>query len=137
MNRAARQDSSADVMVFVFGYGSLVEALGAGGRAARLHGYRRAWQVAMDNTKDLPGYKYYVDAQTKERPAIYVAFLDLAHDQDETVEGVVVAVTEERLTQLDARERNYRRTEVEVDPPTGGTTYAYIGTDDARARFEA
>jgi len=91
----------------------------------------------MDNTRDVPGYKYYVDPRTKERPAIYVAFLDLAADNDATVHGVVSPVTDERLAQLDARERNYRRVAVEVDPPTGGVTYAYVGTPDARARFEA
>jgi len=90
----------------------------------------------MDNTKDLPGYKYYVDPRTKERPQIYVAFVDLAQDEDASVEGVVFPVTAEGLDELDARERNYRRQQVEVDPPTGGTTYAYIGTRDARTRFQ-
>ena len=91
----------------------------------------------MDNRKDLPGYKYYVDPQTGERPAIYVAFLDLAQDASSVTEGVVFPADADRLAQLDARERNYARVEVEVDPPTGGTTYAYLGTPEARARFEA
>ena len=31
----------------------------------------------MDNTRDLPGYKYYV-APDGTRPAVFVAFLDVA-----------------------------------------------------------
>jgi Gamma-glutamyl cyclotransferase, AIG2-like len=91
----------------------------------------------MDNARDLPGYKYYVDPHTGERPAIYVAFLDIAEDPGASTDGVVFPVDADRLARLDARERNYRRVEVEVDPPTGGATYAYVGTPDARARFEA
>ena len=50
-------------MPWVFGYGSLVPA-GLGGlpeRAVpcRLGGWRRGWHVAMDNRRDLPGYKHY------------------------------------------------------------------------------
>jgi gamma-glutamylcyclotransferase (GGCT)/AIG2-like uncharacterized protein YtfP len=91
----------------------------------------------MDNSVDLPGYKYYVDAETGERPAVKVAFLDLAPDPHARVNGVVFPVDDERLAELDARERNYERREVETDPPAGGPTYVYIGTDDARRRFEA
>jgi gamma-glutamylcyclotransferase (GGCT)/AIG2-like uncharacterized protein YtfP len=92
----------------------------------------------MDNTRDLPGYKYYVDAKTGERPAVYVAFLDLAPDPETTVNGVVFPATDEQLAALDSRERNYERREVtpEIDPPTGGTVYAYMGTEEARRRFE-
>jgi hypothetical protein len=50
--------------------------------------------------------------------------------------GVVFEVDDERLAEIDARERNYRRREVVVDPRTTGPTYAYIGTEEARKRFE-
>jgi gamma-glutamylcyclotransferase (GGCT)/AIG2-like uncharacterized protein YtfP len=123
------------VTTFVFGYGSLVDAIDAGGRAAHLHGYRRRWQVAMDNRVDLPGYKYYVDAATGERPEVFVAFLDLDPDPQTAVNGVVFPVDETALQALDARERNYERIEVSVDPPTGGRTFAYRGTAQARERF--
>ena len=86
----------------------------------------------MDNTVDLPGYKYYVDATTGERPAVKVAFLDLAPAPHERVHGVVFEVDEERLRELDSRERNYERRMVVSDPPT----YAYIGTPEARERFK-
>ena len=32
----------------------------------------------MDNSRDLPGYKYYLDPGTGDRPAGSVAYLDLA-----------------------------------------------------------
>lgn len=89
----------------------------------------------MDNSVDLPGYKYYVDPETGERPALKVAFLDLAPDPHSQVSGVVFELDDKRLAELDARERNYSRQEVVVDPPTRGPTYAYIGTEEARRRF--
>jgi hypothetical protein len=85
----------------------------------------------MDNRVDLPGYKYYVDPRTGERPAVYVAFLDLVPDPDSTVNGVTFSVTDEDLARLDQRERNYER-RVVIDAPR---TYAYFGTEAARARF--
>src|SRR3954452_8269703 len=127
-----RVERVGDVDQFVFGYGSLVEALDAGGRGAHLEGWRGRWPGAMDNSVDLPGYKYYVDPRTGERPRVFVAFLDLAPDPHTRVNGVLVPVTDERLQELDTRERNYERRLVASDPPT----YAYIGTPEARARFE-
>ena len=84
----------------------------------------------MDNTRDLPGYKYYVDPETGERPAIYVAYVDLAPDPRARTTGVEFAVDEEALEALDRRERNYERVEI-----TEGL-WAYMGTDAARERFE-
>jgi hypothetical protein len=92
----------------------------------------------MDNRRDLPGYKYFVDAETGERPAAYVAFLDLVHDPATEVNGVLLPVDEDGLTRLDARERNYERRDVTVavDPAPPGTVWAYFGTAEARARFD-
>jgi hypothetical protein len=92
----------------------------------------------MDNSRHLPGYKYYVDADTGERPAVVVTFLDLVRDDHTAVNGVVFAVDEHRLATLDDRERNYRRREVTaaVHPPFGGRVWAYFGTAAARDRFE-
>jgi gamma-glutamylcyclotransferase (GGCT)/AIG2-like uncharacterized protein YtfP len=123
---------------FVFGYGSLVEALERGGSAAELRGHRRRWAVAMDNRQDLPGYKYYVDVPSGERPAVYVAFLDLTPDPSSSVNGIVFPVDDDALTSLDARERNYGRREVtrQVSPPPGGRVWAYFGTPEAHERFQ-
>jgi hypothetical protein len=115
--------------VFVFGYGSLASD---GGTPARLRGYRRAWNVAMDNRLTIPGYKYYVDGAGR-RPEVFVTFLNLV--AGEGVDGVVVAIDD--LAALDERERNYERVDVSalVDHP--GPVFAYIGRDEAVARFEA
>jgi hypothetical protein len=90
----------------------------------------------MDNTRDLPGYKYYVDPDTGERPAVYVAYLDLTPDRDATVNGIVFQPQD--LAALDARERNYKRREItsKLNPLTGGRTWAYFGTSAARGRFD-
>jgi cation transport regulator ChaC len=123
------------VQEYVFGYGSLV--VRDGSFVAQLAGYRRAWRVAMDNRVDLPGYKYFVDAATGERPDAMVAFLDLAEDPETTVNGVVFPTDD--LTALDARERNYARLDVTaaVHPaPQDGRVWAYIGTLEAKKRFE-
>ena len=41
----------------------------ADGFVCDLHGYRRQWGVAMDNRRDLPGYKHYTD-EFGLRPAV-------------------------------------------------------------------
>src|SRR6476619_422472 len=70
---------------YVFGYGSLVRA--PGGHVAELIGHERRWGVAMDNTRDLEGYKYYL-APDGSRPAVFVAFLDVAPAAGASVHGV-------------------------------------------------
>jgi hypothetical protein len=104
-----------------------VDALDRGGRVATLRGYERRWQVAMDNRVDLPGYKYYVDSRTGERPPVCVAFLDLAPVPERSVKGVIFEAAD--LDALDDRERNYARREVMEG------VVAYIGTPDARERY--
>ena len=90
----------------------------------------------MDNTRNLPGYKHYLDPETGERPAIYVAYLDLEPDPASTVRGVVFAADPPTLAALDQRERNYARSEVTVEPSPEGRVWAYFGTAEARERFE-
>jgi gamma-glutamylcyclotransferase (GGCT)/AIG2-like uncharacterized protein YtfP len=91
----------------------------------------------MDNTRDLPSYKYYVDPATDERPAVFVSFLDLERDARSRVSGILFEVDEPVLAALDLRERNYGREDVTdaVDPRPGGRVWAYFGNEDARARF--
>src|SRR3954454_13961884 len=101
----------------VFGYGSLVSG---GGERRVLRDHRCGWRVAMDNRETIPGYKFYVDPETGERPAVYVAFLSIWPEAGARVEGVAFAVDDAGLAALDARERNYDRVEVtglvEPDP---------------------
>ena len=122
-------------MEHVFAYGSLVAA---GGVVRRLAGVRRVLGVAMDNAADLPGYKYYRDPRDGSRPAVFVAFADLAEAREgaPAVNGVCVPVAAAAWAALDARERNYDRVDVTerlADPP--GRTWAYVGSPAGRDRF--
>jgi hypothetical protein len=119
---------------FVFGYASLVHDLG--GHGCRLEGARRVWGVAMDNGETIPGYKYFVDRESGERPAVFVAFLDLVDAEGEEVNGLCVPVAAGGLAAIDRRERNYERVDVtdRVTRPQG-RTWAYAGTAAARERL--
>ena len=128
-------------MAWVFGYGSLlpdgVAALPDGAVPCRLSGWRRGWDVAMDNGRDLPGYKHYV-TRDGERPDVMVAFLDIAPHDGGLVNGAAIPVDPAELPGLDRRERNYRRVEVtdQLDArlPGGGPVWAYAGLRASRER---
>ena len=118
---------------YVFGYGSLIAS--RGGHLTELRDHERRWGVAMDNTRDLPGYKYYLGPDDT-RPAVFVAFLDVAPAAGSSVSGVCTPVAAGLLPRLDARERNYERRDVTAllhDPP--GPTWAYVGSAAGRERF--
>lgn len=118
---------------WIFGYGSL-SALPAEPHVARLHGWRRRWGVAMDNTETIPGYKLYLDA-AGGRPDVCVAYLDVTEEQGAWVNGVCLPVDGDALATLDARERNYSRRRVEVDPAPPGPVFTYVGRAPGRERF--
>ena len=122
---------------FVFGYGSLVRR--RDGLPCHLLGHRRAWNVAMDNRRTIPGYKYYVDPDTGERPPVRVTFLSLYPAAEGRVNGVAFPVTADELDALDRRERNYDRIDVTrlIDAGLGGTVWTYLGSEAARERFAA
>jgi cation transport regulator ChaC len=124
---------------YVFGYGSLLERAGGQSAAVReLEGYRRTWNVAMDNTRTIPGYKHYLDEATGERRPWFVTFLNIVPDEGACVNGVLLAVEASLLERLDGRERNYKRADVSerLREPADGQVWAYIGVDDAVRRFE-
>lgn len=131
----------------VFGYGSLVARAGftprrradPRGRVCDLVGFRRRFGVAMDNMRTIPGYKYYVDAATGERPSVQVAFLDVSPDAGAAVNGLLFPVSDAELAALDERERSYRRVDVTdaVRPPPTRPTSVFVGSDSARRRFQA
>ena len=92
----------------------------------------------MDNAVDLPGYKYFLDP-SGDRPAVGVTFLNLVRAPGHIVNGIALGVTEPELDELDARERNYARTDVtkRVAGVPEGTVWAYLGTAAARERYES
>jgi hypothetical protein len=131
---------------FVFGYGSLAAELSVvpdreprdEGFLADLRGFARGWGVAMDNRRDLPGYKYYTAADGT-RPHVCVSFLDVASAaEDVSVNGLCLPVDADELTRLDRRERNYGRSEVSdrIDA-RGARVWVYVGTRDARERLRS
>lgn len=135
---------------YIFGYGSLVNQevlhryLGrrcvvGEARLCQLKEFRRCWNVAMDNQVDLPGYKYYVDAETGERPAIFVTFLNIRYAKHSVITGMLFQVSQEELHFLDLRERNYQRIEVTDYLNTSvreSKVWAYIGTEEAEKRYQ-
>jgi cation transport regulator ChaC len=127
---------------WLFGYGSLLPAdavaLTPGARPGDLTGWQRSWGVAMDNAVDLPGYKHFV-APGGERPALMIAFLDIAPRAGAVVNGVALPVAEAELPGLDARERNYARVDVSghLDADLPGRVWTYVGLEAARERFAA
>ncbi len=132
----------------MFGYGSLVTPAGRAlgrrrsphGFLADLVGFRRTWGVAMDNRRDLPGYKYYTDARGR-RPEVFVTFLDICRSADPgaAVNGVCVPVDDAGLSVLDGRERNYERIDVSdqitVPGADGIRVWAYAGSAPGRDRL--
>ena len=141
------RDRSCDA--FLFGYGSLVDRrdvstfwrrLGKRPAAmfdAELPGFRREWNVAMDNTRDLAGYKSYTDMRGR-RPT-YVAFLNvMPAAMGRSVNGLCFAVDRDMLAALDGRERNYERIDVSaaIRPSVAGPVWCYVGSRDALARFK-
>ncbi len=128
---------------YVFAYGSLVRDLADGDqlarRAAHLRDHRRAWNVAMDNSVSMPGYKYYLDAEDCSRPEVFVTFLNLVPAPGDHVNGMLVPVSVEELVELDRRERNYTRREVtaSIEQATGGRVWSYFGKPEASQRFAA
>lgn len=135
---------STDNRQHVFGYGSLLERRegGAwdGSRTAvcELRGFRRTWNVAMDNAETIPGYKVYLDARTGERGDWLVTFLNVVADRRASVNGLLFEVDDGALKDLDRRERNYERVEVtgRLDRAVAGTVWTYAGRTAAVARFE-
>jgi hypothetical protein len=102
----------------------------------RLHGVRRGWGVATDNTRGIPGYKMYLRRSDGARPAVFVAFLDLLPDPRGSVNGVCRPVAEDELELLDRRERNYDRVDVtDAIECARGHVWAYVGSRHGRERL--
>lgn len=134
---------------YVFGYGSLVSrdslALYLDGdrlndnhvKFGCLRGFRRTWDVAMDNRKDVPGYKVFFDAESGDRIDGFVTFLNIRRNPASEVNGVFFPVDPETLARIDLRERNYDRIDVTeaCDLDVEGKVWAYIGSEDGVGRY--
>lgn len=138
-----RQDSEVRRGTFVFGYGSLAivpgivpgRAFAADGFVVDLAGFQRSWGAAMDNRRDLPGYKYYTDDRGR-RPEVYVAYLDIRRRAQASVNGVCIPVNDDRLAEIDARERNYERVDVSDRLGLDGVrVWTYVASAAGRGRL--
>ncbi|MDJ0589493.1 MAG: gamma-glutamylcyclotransferase family protein [Pleurocapsa sp. MO_226.B13] len=136
---------------FVFGYGSLVHINNLERYLGRkltpdldfiicgLNNFRRCWNVAMDNSQNLPNYKYYRDRASGNRPGGFVTFLNIRPAQDETILGILFRVSQAELKSLDRRERNYQRIEIasQLNRDIEGRAWTYIGLEEAKQRYQA
>ncbi len=129
---------------WVFGYGSLAAehrpTVNPGPKDAtwaRIHGFRRGWNIAMRNLDPSNDRKFYVDALTLERVDIHVTFTNLVENPSSRCSGVLIPVSAETLRGLDEREVNYRRVDVtdRLSPRPRARAWTYLGLDDARTRF--
>jgi gamma-glutamylcyclotransferase (GGCT)/AIG2-like uncharacterized protein YtfP len=120
--------------VYVFVYGSLLGV--AVSAPCVLRDHARGWDVAMDNRRTIPGYKYYLD-EDGGRPAVYVTFLAIRPQPGASVSGAVFAVDDAMLGALDRRERNYDRRDVSDLVDVDGRVWAYVGSRAGRARCAA
>jgi Gamma-glutamyl cyclotransferase, AIG2-like len=111
--------------------------VGETGRRCVLRDHRFGWGVAMDNRRTIPGYKFYVDAETGERPAVFVTFVCIWPEPGASVEGVLIEVDDAGLATLDARERNYDRRDVSPHLDLDGPVWAYLASAAGRERFAA
>lgn len=98
---------------YIFGYGSLAfsdDWAHKGARWGVLPGYRRTWEVAIDNMSPRYDHKHYLFGGTRARFA--VATLGIYLDTKTELQGVFLPVTKEKIHLLDRRELLYRRIEV-------------------------
>ena len=102
-----------------------------------LRDHRRGWGVAMDNRRTIPGYKFYVDPESGERPPVFVTFLCIWPEPGASVEGVVFEVDDDGLAALDQRERNYDRRDVSAYLDARGPVWAYLASAAGRERCAA
>ena len=134
---------------YVFGYGSLVNVdlleqflnrkiNPCDWKLCNLNGFRRIWNIAMDNYLNLSGYKYYIDSKTGRRLKIYVVFLNIYQVKQELVNGIIFKVTSSELKKIDKRERNYERININkfLDLNLTQPCWTYIGLKEAEIRYK-
>ncbi len=135
---------------FVFGYGSLMNLdklkkyLGRDltfeldFKICGLRNFRRCWNIAMDNSLNLPNYKYYIEVETGNRPESFITFINIRPNQGKAISGILFRVSHQDLKKLDRRERNYQRIDVtkRIEEQVEGKVWTYIGLKEAEQRYE-
>ncbi len=136
---------------YIFGYGSLVDAIRLSQflerkdyapnayKFCRLQGYRRSWNIARDNLINLKNYSYFVDPETRERPAVCITPLNVRPTPDGSIAGLLFGVNEAELAWVDQRERNYKRVEVgaNIEEHTlSAPVWLYIGLPEAEECYQ-
>ena len=135
---------------FVFGYGSLVNIKNLEQYLKRklqpdsdyvicqLNNWQRCWNVAMNNSIDLPDYKYYRDTDTGNRIDAFVTFLNIRPKPNQSISGILFRVSDAELNSLDSRERNYQRINItkQLNIRIQGNAWTYIGLTAAEQRYQ-
>jgi cation transport regulator ChaC len=111
------------MIIYTFGYGSLLNpdslrstlpgTVVEGLIPARVHGYRRTWNVAFPNDGSQPD-KAYLDVNERRPPFVLFSNINphpMATDTN-AVNGVLIPVTQPELTNLKKRELRYSLIEI-------------------------
>lgn len=142
------RDPPAERTTWVFGYGSLVSPKamsrtitrvaepGVDFFEAELAGYGRRWNYGVMHIEA----SWILDDGTPIGNGVIVA-LGLVASDDETVNGVIASVTDEELSHLDRRERNYDQVDVtnlvSTSAPGVDKIVVYVPKPAAVAAYEA
>ncbi len=92
----------------------------------------------MDNSKEVPNYKYYINPTDLQQPDVFVTFLNVQESPDSSVKGILFEVSQEELLLFDQRERQYSRKDITtmLDIQIDGTAWVYTGLPESMKRFE-
>jgi hypothetical protein len=136
---------------YVFGYGSLADpndhltVRNAGDFPepvyGTLSGYRRHWDIAMENWANRHDHKHYVLSPGGERPRLRVATLGIESAPGVQCNGVAVPVDDTRLAWFDQREQFlYDRVgdlRGQFEPALELPLWTYVPTAEGEAIFDA
>jgi len=139
--------------MYIFGYGSLVDIeqlakyLGKKNKfkkdelyICKLKGYKRIWNVSMDNSQTIANYKYYIEKiENKiQRPNYFVTFLNIEIDQSSEIVGVLFFVDKIMLEKLKNRERNYNLIEItnNIDINIPDKSFVFIAKESGIKRYK-
>lgn len=130
---------------YIFGYGTLADPQDAlVQRAAgedqpvfgHLSGFRRRWNVAMENCAPLNDHEHYVDAHTGERLDIFAVALNI-EPGDGRPNGLAIPVDERWIPEFELRELHYDRIDVSAafEPALPLPVWTFSANAQARKDF--